>query len=147
MNTLFSKRPTYLSKNGLRTILALMLLAATLTFGAFSFAPTAHAASTPASLKSSAACPSTIQSGSTGSLVRVLQSELNGLYLNYSDSRWFENSPYDFNPYSQDPNNPLRVDGDFGSRTSNAVKDYQSWNNLTVDGIVGPQTWSSLGKC
>ena len=35
-------------------------------------------------------------------------------------------------------------DGDFGSRTQGAVKLYQQQAGLTVDGIVGAQTWGSL---
>ena len=132
MNTLFSKRPTYLSKHGLRAIIALALLAATLAFGAFSFAPSAHAASTPLSSKIAAssnfACPPTIQYGSTdassGGWVSSLQTSLD----------------YDFG-YS------LAIDGQFGSHTQAAVKDFQSWNGLQVDGIVGAHTWHALGYC
>ena len=40
----------------------------------------------------------------------------------------------------------LEEDGIFGVNTQNAVKTYQKANNLTVDGIVGNQTWSSLTK-
>ena len=40
----------------------------------------------------------------------------------------------------------LDVDGDFGSKTQAAVKDYQQKNNLAVDGIAGNQTWSALKK-
>ena len=32
----------------------------------------------------------------------------------------------------------------FGKDTHNAVKDFQSKNNLIVDGIVGPKTWSKI---
>ena len=38
----------------------------------------------------------------------------------------------------------LVVDGIFGEQTNTAVKDYQRQNGLTVDGVIGPQTWASL---
>ena len=38
----------------------------------------------------------------------------------------------------------LTVDGDFGANTLAAVENYQSTHNLSVDGIVGPQTKASL---
>lgn len=60
--------------------------------------------------------------GSSGSDVRELQKKLNE------------------NGYS------LEVDGQFGSKTQAAVKDYQKKNNLQVDGIAGKNTWGSLNK-
>lgn len=36
------------------------------------------------------------------------------------------------------------VDGSFGSATESAVKSYQQYENLGVDGIVGPMTWAKL---
>jgi peptidoglycan hydrolase-like protein with peptidoglycan-binding domain len=40
---------------------------------------------------------------------------------------------------------PILVeDGDFGSSTEASVKHYQQNENLTVDGVVGRQTWTSL---
>ena len=38
-----------------------------------------------------------------------------------------------------------KVDGIFGSKTKAAVKEYQKAHGLKVDGIVGRQTWASLG--
>lgn len=38
----------------------------------------------------------------------------------------------------------LTVDGKFGSNTESAVKKFQKTNNLTTDGIVGPNTWNKL---
>ena len=38
----------------------------------------------------------------------------------------------------------LAVDGIFGARTNSAVRNYQAGHWLVVDGIVGPQTWSSV---
>ena len=44
--------------------------------------------------------------------------------------------------YSLGTKNPC--DGDFGAKTDAAVRAYQKDNRLTVDGIVGEKTWSSL---
>lgn len=38
------------------------------------------------------------------------------------------------------------ADGDFGSETKNAVLQFQKDQNITVDGIVGPETWEHLNK-
>ena len=38
----------------------------------------------------------------------------------------------------------LKDDGDFGAKTESAVKDWQSKNGLTADGIVGTKTWSAM---
>ena len=40
----------------------------------------------------------------------------------------------------------LTADGIFGSQTQAAVKDYQKKNGLSVDGIVGNNTWGALTK-
>jgi hypothetical protein len=39
---------------------------------------------------------------------------------------------------------PGAVDGVYGERTANAVRRFQQAVELDVDGVVGPQTWSSL---
>jgi peptidoglycan hydrolase-like protein with peptidoglycan-binding domain len=38
----------------------------------------------------------------------------------------------------------VTADGVFGSTTAQSVKHYQQNENLTVDGIVGRQIWTSL---
>jgi peptidoglycan hydrolase-like protein with peptidoglycan-binding domain len=36
------------------------------------------------------------------------------------------------------------LDGIFGSKTNSAVRNYQSSRGLSVDGIIGCNTWRSL---
>lgn len=36
------------------------------------------------------------------------------------------------------------MDGDFGGKTDEALRKYQSKRGLTVDGIAGPKTWSKM---
>ena len=62
-----------------------------------------------------------LQHGSEGDLVAALQEALNG-------------QGYD-----------LEVDGIFGDGTYAAVRDFQSNNDLSVDGIAGPDTLEALG--
>ncbi|MBC7309886.1 MAG: peptidoglycan-binding protein, partial [Tetrasphaera sp.] len=38
----------------------------------------------------------------------------------------------------------ITVDGSFGSQTETAVRAFQTEHKLTVDGIVGPQSWARL---
>jgi hypothetical protein len=59
----------------------------------------------------------TIRRGAKGDAVRTLQQALGG----------------------------LKVDGDFGVKTENAVKTYQQSKALAADGIVGPKTYKALG--
>lgn len=61
-----------------------------------------------------------LQMGSTGDEVRLLQSTLDA--LGYG----------------------LSADGQFGSKTYNAVRSFQSAYGLGADGVVGPKTWEGL---
>lgn len=64
----------------------------------------------------------TLKKGSRGSEVKTLQTALN-LAGSYG----------------------LSVDGIFGAKTDEAVRDFQKSNELSVDGIAGAKTWSKLG--
>ena len=63
----------------------------------------------------------TLYLGSTGEDVEYLQRRLNGI-----------------------GSASLVVDGIFGVATEEAVKKFQKFHGLTVDGIVGSQTWGKL---
>lgn len=67
--------------------------------------------------------PATISLGSTGDDVKRLQRVLARHLL--------------WNPFGP-------IDGTFGASLETAVKNFQQANGLTVDGIVGSQTWSAL---
>lgn len=62
-----------------------------------------------------------VQSGSEGEWVEKLQEALN-------------TAGYE-----------LDVDGIFGDDTESAVRGFQRDNGLSVDGVVGPDTWAALG--
>nr|WP_237401206.1 peptidoglycan-binding domain-containing protein [Rhodovulum sulfidophilum] len=39
----------------------------------------------------------------------------------------------------------VTIDADFGLATDLAVRQFQAQQGLTVDGVVGSQTWEKLG--
>ena len=66
----------------------------------------------------------TVQSGDTGFIVYGLQQALTGKSVDVGGA-----------PYTGD------LDGIFGPQTEAVVRSYQQYRSLTVDGIVGDQTW------
>ena len=66
-----------------------------------------------------------LKKGSKGPQVKTLQRLLNALGFNVGTAG---------------------IDGDFGNATHNAVKKFQQYNGIGVDGIVGKDTWNTLLK-
>jgi peptidoglycan hydrolase-like protein with peptidoglycan-binding domain len=64
-----------------------------------------------------------VQQGSAGDAVRAAQSQIRS---------------------RGDGANQITIDGIFGPVTDNAVRAFQTLLGLSVDGIVGPQTWNHL---
>lgn len=62
----------------------------------------------------------TLRSGDSGAAVKALQADLNAAGAS------------------------LAVDGAFGPGTTTAVRNYQAAHGLSVDGVVGDNTWTSL---
>ena len=71
-----------------------------------------------------AATSTILRKGSSGSSVTELQKALNATNYGYN----------------------LAEDGKFGDKTLAAVKDYQQRSGLSVDGIVGTNTWGALNS-
>jgi peptidoglycan hydrolase-like protein with peptidoglycan-binding domain len=61
-----------------------------------------------------------VRNGSKGDAVRAVQSQIR------SRSGW------------------LTIDGTFGPETESAVRSFQSFCHLSIDGIAGPNTWNAL---
>ena len=38
----------------------------------------------------------------------------------------------------------LDIDGEFGQKTENALREFQRKNNLEIDGVAGPATYAKL---
>jgi peptidoglycan hydrolase-like protein with peptidoglycan-binding domain len=83
-------------------------------------APPSYGAGSTTTTTIPGAAHGTVKSGSTGADVTALQTALNA--AGYS----------------------LTVDGSFGPNTLAALKDYQTKNGLTADGIAGSATWGKL---
>lgn len=64
-----------------------------------------------------------LKKGSTGGQVKTIQALLNGFI-----------------------GSNLAIDGIFGSKTEQGVKDYQKSRGLTADGVVGAETWTRILK-
>lgn len=67
----------------------------------------------------------TLRMGYSGSSVQALQAALNRAFPSYSQ---------------------LTVDGDFGPKTFEVIRQFQRQVGLTVDGVVGPMTWAKLAE-
>jgi peptidoglycan hydrolase-like protein with peptidoglycan-binding domain len=67
--------------------------------------------------------PPTVRKGSRGDAVRMLQRLLGD--------------------YGYDPG---PIDSDFGDKTEDAVKQFQTDFGLAADGVAGPKTWAMLGS-
>jgi hypothetical protein len=77
----------------------------------------------PTPVLSEISFPPMLARGATGSVVSALQKALKAFRG------------------ANTPTDPGPIDGDFGPRTESAVRAYQSEQNITVDGVVGNQTW------
>jgi peptidoglycan hydrolase-like protein with peptidoglycan-binding domain len=64
-----------------------------------------------------------VKRGSTGAVVSALQKGL----------KTFDGP--------NTPTDPGPIDGKFGQSTESAVRAYQTTQNISVDGVVGDQTW------
>ncbi len=69
---------------------------------------------------------SLIQRGSSGPDVALVQTWLNGIR---DQCTWYST---------------LTTDGQYGPKSENAIREFQTKNNMTVDGKVGPNTWNVL---
>ncbi len=117
-------------------MLALLLLSAAL-LGAFGqtnsalAASASHATSVSALHETSAhrSCPPTLQKGSRGGWVYILQAVM----VDQKITDW--------------TGHVLQIDGVYGERTAYVVSVYQILHGLDADGITGPKTWHSLKAC
>jgi peptidoglycan hydrolase-like protein with peptidoglycan-binding domain len=64
--------------------------------------------------------PGLLKKGSRGDIVKLVQQKLKDGGMN------------------------IAVDGDFGGKTEQAIRDFQQFKHLTIDGVVGKITWSAI---
>jgi peptidoglycan hydrolase-like protein with peptidoglycan-binding domain len=77
-----------------------------------------------------------LSEGSTGTAVKQAQCELNEGFAFGSATN-----------FGKGPHGGVAVDGDFGANTLAATKAFQRKVHLSVDGVIGPDTWSELNRC
>ena len=68
--------------------------------------------------------------------IKQAQCELNYTYASHSSVN-YGNGAY----------NGLTVDGSFGPETKAAVEGFQVYEEISVDGVVGPNAWGNLDAC
>lgn len=109
---------TVLTKTMARNLSAIVLLLAVV------LAPAMPASAAGVTLDS---CKNTvIRYGSKNLCVRVAQNQLNTF------------------SYCMTGTSPLKVDGVFGGATRTLTRNFQSYVNISPDGVIGPITWEYL---
>jgi peptidoglycan hydrolase-like protein with peptidoglycan-binding domain len=113
-------------------VLASVVLACVFFFAGAGLVPQSALAQTARSATVVLACPLIlrrgIHEGNNGHWVNTLKRLLNAHYFPFHGT-------------------PLKVNGIFGGATEAVVKHYQRDYHLSVDGVVGLQTWQALGQC
>ena len=56
---------------------------------------------------------------------------------------WLKKLKYDIGTYGI---NKDGIDGEYGTKTVNAIRAFQKSCGIKVDGICGPNTWTMLSK-
>jgi zinc D-Ala-D-Ala carboxypeptidase len=74
-----------------------------------------------------------LSQGSSGTAVKQAQCELNFAYAFGQSTN-----------YGNGPGAGLIVDGSFGPYTNAATRNFQACVHISVDGVIGPNTWSEL---
>ena len=115
------QRKNGLTVDGVAGLATQQALYASSAVAAFTPLPVVSASPTPIVVSTPYPVNQTLKTGSTGELVSALQTRLKAL-------GYFTGA----------------VDGQYGSATAKAVKDFQKVNGLTADGVAGAQTLTKL---